>query len=81
MQIEKMYDELCELYKQQKQVFVKMNNCCLKKDSKGWCDSIDEFNHLTRKIDKQLKDMCVLRNKNVEEQKRQWDKYFGIGEQ
>ena len=76
-----MYDELCELYKQQKQIFVKMNNCCLKKDFNGWADSIDEFNHLNRKIDKQLKDMRVLRNKNIDEQKKQWDKYFGIGEE
>lgn len=53
-----------------------MNNCCLKRDSKGWCDSIDEFNHLNRKINKQLNDMIVLRNRNVDEQKSHWDKYF-----
>ena len=78
MQMEKMYDDLCSLYKQQKEIYVKMNGCCLKRDLKGWADSIDEFNHLNRKIAKQLDDMCVLREKNIEEQQRSLCKHFNL---
>lgn len=70
MQIEKMYDELCDYFQQQKKKFVEMNVCATKThNGLRWCQLIDEFNELNKKILSLGERMQTLRNKNLDEMK------------
>lgn len=81
MKIDKLFDEICSIIQEQKNVFKEMNqNATQTFDYKRYSDLIDKYNSLEKKRVEIHKSMIIMRDKNMESMLLSLKQHYNIKE-
>jgi hypothetical protein len=79
MQINKLFDEICNITQEQKKVFNEMNECAMQTfNVRRYLELVDEFDVLAKKKTEIQKQYFVMRNKNLESMVLSLKQRYGI---
>lgn len=81
MKIDKLFDEICSIIQEQKNIFKEMNqNATQTFDYKRYSDLIDKYNSLEKKWVEIHKSMIIMRDKNMESMLLSLKQHYNIKE-
>jgi hypothetical protein len=79
MQIDKLFDETCNLLQEQKKVFNEMNRCATQTfNVEQYSGLIDKFNAIEKKRVATHKQLLAMRDKNMESMVLSLKQHYGI---
>lgn len=79
MQIDKLFDETCNLLQEQKKVFNEMNRCATQTfNAQQYSELIDKFNAIEKKRVETHKQLLAMRDKNMESMVLSLKQHYGI---